>query len=316
MLAPHWPPENRVKSSALMAEAPQTRGRPAPGGAERDETTGVDVNAVAVAVASPNTPSGTPDAADIKKRSSSFISRRVLRLSQSKKQLGQQSKPAAEAPAVRRLASLQDGEIEAATRSPSVPRLPLSSPTAISREDERGRKRVGFGIRRMLGLFGEQRKNPQRHKLLPATSADMAGMLWKQGTKIGAWQRRYFVLHGALLSYYADEESAQEPDEGRLHGIGTVLDARLWGNARPAQIPDATCALPRQRACSPAYTRACKCSPRRPDRMHAVQHALVHARAHRGALTPPVPRASAGRVSDRDRGERVDGLRRYGSDRV
>jgi hypothetical protein len=209
----------------------------------------VDVNAVAVAVASPNTPSGTPDAVDIKKRSNSFISRRVLQLSQSKKQLGQQSKPAAEAPVIRRLASLQDGEIEAATRSPSVPRLPLSSPTAASREDERGRKRVGFGIRRMLGVFGEQRKNPQRHKLLPATSADMAGTLWKQGTKIGAWQRRYFVLHGALLSYYADEESAQEPDEGRLHGVGTVLDARLWGNAKPAQIPDATCALPQQHAC-------------------------------------------------------------------
>ena len=287
-----------------MAEAPQTPGRPAPGGAERDETTGVDVNAVAVAVASPNTPSGTPDAADIKKRSNSFISRRVLQLSQSKKQLGQQSKPAAEAPVIRRLASLQDGEIEAATRSPSVPRLPLSSPTAVSREDERGRKRVGFGIRRMLGVFGEQRKNPQRHKLLPATSADMAGTLWKQGTKIGAWQRRHFVLHGALLSYYTDEESAQEPDEGRLHGVGTVLDARLWGNAKPAQIPDATCALPHSMH---ACTRAC---------MHALEHALEHASAHDGARTPQVPRASAGRVSDRDRGARVYGLRRYGSLRV
>jgi len=292
-----------------MTEAPQTPGRPAPGGAERDETTGVDVNAVTVAVASPNTPSGTPDAADIKKRSNSFISRRVLQLSQSKKQLGQQSKPAAEAPVIRRLASLQDGEIEAATRSPSVPRLPLSSPTAASREDERGRKRVGFGIRRMLGVFGEQRKNPQRHKLLPATSADMAGTLWKQGTKIGAWQQRYFVLHGALLSYYADEESAQEPDEGRLHGVGTVLDARLWGNAKPAQIPDATCALPRQHACMhssmPVLTTA-------PDSMHALEHAS----AHHGASTPQVPRASAGRVSDRDRGARVYGLRRYGSLRV
>ena len=270
-----------------MAEAPQTPGRPAPGGAERDETTGVDVNAVAVAVASPNTPSGTPDAADIKKRSNSFISRRVLQLSQSKKQLGQQSKPAAEAPVIRRLASLQDGEIEAATRSPSVPRLPLSSPTAVSREDERERKRVGFGIRRMLGVFGEQRKNPQSHKLLPATSADMAGTLWKQGTKIGAWQRRHFVLHGALLSYYTDEESAQEPDEGRLHGVGTVLDARLWGNAKPAQIPDATCALPRQHACtrgSPrrlprqhACTLACHSSPRRLPRQHACTRACTRA---------------------------------------
>jgi hypothetical protein len=238
----------------------------------------VDVNAVAVTVASPNTPSGTPDAADIKKRSNSFISRRVLQLSQSKKQLGQQSKPAAEAPVIRRLASLQDGEIEAATRSPSVPRMPLSSPTAVSREDERGRKRVGFGIRRMLGVFGEQRKNPQRHKLLPATSADMAGTLWKQGAKIGAWQRRYFVLHGALLSYYADEESAQEPDEGRLHGVGTVLDAKLWGNARPAQIPDATCALPRQHAC----TRACQCSPRHPTAcMHSSMPVLTTAPAPR-----------------------------------
>jgi hypothetical protein len=161
----------------------------------------------------------------------------------------------------------------------------------------------------MLGVFGEQRKNPQRHKLLPATSADMAGTLWKQGTKIGAWQRRYFVLHGALLSYYADEESAQEPDEGRLHGVGTVLDARLWGNAKPAQIPDATCALPRQHACMhssmPVLTTA-------PDSMHALEHAS----AHHGALTPQVPRASAGRVSDRDRGARVYGLRRYGSLRV
>jgi hypothetical protein len=242
----------------------------------------VDVNAVAVTVASPNTPSGTPDAADIKKRSNSFISRRVLQLSQSKKQLGQQSKPAAEAPVIRRLASLQDGEIEAATRSPSVPRMPLSSPSAVSREDERGRKRVGFGIRRMLGVFGEQRKNPQRHKLLPATSADMAGTLWKQGAKIGAWQRRYFVLHGALLSYYADEESAQEPDEGRLHGVGTVLDAKLWGNARPAQIPDATCALPRQHACMhssmPVLTTA-------PDSMHALEHASAHHGTRQHACT-------------------------------
>jgi len=107
---------------------------------------------------------------------------------------------------------------------------------------EKARKRVGFAggniFTRMLG-FGDQKKNARGHSLMPAATADMAGYLYKQGFKIGAWQKRYFVLHGALLAYYDEEANAQgEPDETKLHGVSYVEEATRWGAEKPAQIPD------------------------------------------------------------------------------
>ena len=70
-----------------------------------------------------------------------------------------------------------------------------------------GFKVPGFlrGLRGGRDGRGEGR-NPHGHPLKPAAAADRRGWLTKQGDKVSAWQKRYFVLHGALLAYYDDEE--------------------------------------------------------------------------------------------------------------
>ena len=59
------------------------------------------------------------------------------------------------------------------------------------------------------------------------------GYLYKQGSKIGAWQKRFFLLHGSLISYYQEEEEAQEPDEAKVRWAGMVTEARAEGWAAP-----------------------------------------------------------------------------------
>ena len=56
--------------------------------------------------------------------------------------------------------------------------------------------------------------------------------------QVGAWSRRYFVLHGALLAYYDDETAAAGPDESRCLYCGLVLEATRWetGALKPAQV--------------------------------------------------------------------------------
>ena len=99
-------------------------------------------------------------------------------------------------------------------------------------------------------------KNPHGYTLLPASSCEMSGWLWKQGSKINAWQKRYFLLHGALITYYEDEEHGKEPDEGRCRGAFMVSAAERWpydsSLKKPAQVPqsdEVPPALRKVRAC-------------------------------------------------------------------
>jgi hypothetical protein len=88
-------------------------------------------------------------------------------------------------------------------------------------------------------------RNPHGHQLLPARTSEMSGYLYKQGSKIGAWQKRYFLLHGSLMSYYQSEEEAQEPDEAQVRWTGMVTEATAWPSdygKKPAQVRRASSA--------------------------------------------------------------------------
>ena len=113
---------------------------------------------------------------------------------------------------------------------------------------------------RMLGAvgIGHTSRNPRAHPLVSASSSEMSGWLHKQGYKVSAWSRRYFVLHGALLAYYDDEAAAQQADESRCRGVGYVVDAARWPQGalhKPAQArerrPARLARLPHER-CSPS----------------------------------------------------------------
>ena len=59
-----------------------------------------------------------------------------------------------------------------------------------------------------------------------ASTSEMAGWLYKQGNKVTAWQKRYFVLHGAIVTYYEDEASAEAAEESRCRGAFLVRSPR------------------------------------------------------------------------------------------
>ena len=140
----------------------------------------------------------------------------------------------------------------------------------------------GFFSKFMGGLAAPllgTNKNPHGYTLLPASSCEMSGWLWKQGSKINAWQKRYFLLHGALITYYEDEEHGKEPDEGRCRGAFMVSAAERWpydsSLKKPAQVPQHSSTA-------------------------AQQHSSRHSRSSRGQpLTPSSSRTGAGQRVER-----------------
>ena len=103
----------------------------------------------------------------------------------------------------------------------------------------RGKAPGGLATR-MLG--GGGRPGDARNiRLVGAGSSEMRGWLHKQGAKVGTWSKRYFVLSGATLAYYADEKAAEEADEAKCRGVGYVVEAEHWPQGavhRPAQVPE------------------------------------------------------------------------------
>ena len=96
-------------------------------------------------------------------------------------------------------------------------------------------------VGKILAKLGGGGRDLRGHTLQPSSSSDMCGWLHKQGHKVGAWQRRYFVLHGAILSYYDEEAAALEADERRCRGVGYIGSANMWPETalqKPAQVPD------------------------------------------------------------------------------
>ena len=52
-------------------------------------------------------------------------------------------------------------------------------------------------------------RNPRGHHLLPASSSEMSGWLFKQGAKVGGWQKRYFVLYDNCELHYFEGSSME-----------------------------------------------------------------------------------------------------------
>ncbi len=109
-------------------------------------------------------------------------------------------------------------------------------------------KAVKKGVQKAMGGTGGGRAaaNPQGFALQPLSTADVSGSLHKASeAKLGdhsQWHRRFFMLHGSLLSYYDDESSAAGPDEHKCHGVGKVRTAEMWpaqAKNKPKQISDA-----------------------------------------------------------------------------
>ena len=116
------------------------------------------------------------------------------------------------------------------------------APTAPPPATKPGKRHFmgGFlkGVGAAIGVASKD-VNPHGHTLLPASQSEMSGWLYKQGSRAGGWQKRYFVLHGAILSYYDSQASAQGPDEGKCRGCGEVVEAERWAlNEKPKEVAD------------------------------------------------------------------------------
>lgn len=91
-------------------------------------------------------------------------------------------------------------------------------------------------------VLGGNPRNPHGHPIEGASSSEMRGYLWKQGSTLGAWQRRYFLLHGDVITYYESEETARSGDDGACRFAGEVAAVTRWPSSydkKPAQINDA-----------------------------------------------------------------------------
>ena len=50
------------------------------------------------------------------------------------------------------------------------------------------------------------------------------------------WQRRFFVLHGTLITYWEEAESAEKPEEARCRGAAQVVEVERW-QGLPGKLP-------------------------------------------------------------------------------